>query len=145
MVKDGLSDSLFAFNTVSYPDGVYFIKLSASDLGSNPPGSELRTEKTSSPLVIDNSLPVIQELSAVRAGNSLDVAFQAEDSFSSIREAQYLIRPGEWRVIFPTDGICDSRAESFKVRLPLAAGSENLIIVRVIDGHGNVGVYRQTF
>lgn len=145
VVKDGLSDSLFAFNTVSYPDGVYFIKLSASDLGSNPPGSELRAEKTSSPLVIDNSLPVIQGLSAVRAGNSLDVAFQAEDSFSSIREAQYLIRPGEWRVIFPTDGICDSRAESFKVRLPLAAGSENLIIVRVIDGHGNVGVYRQTF
>jgi hypothetical protein len=66
-----------AFNTVSYPDGVYFIKLSASDLGSNPPGSELRAEKTSSPLVIDNSLPVIQGLSAVRTGNSLDVAFQA--------------------------------------------------------------------
>ena len=145
VVKDGWKDFLFVFNTLTYPDGVYFIKLGASDLNSNPPGSELRAEKTSSPLVIDNSLPVLKGFTAVRNGNSLDVAFQAEDSFSSIREAECLIRPGEWRVIFPIDGICDSRVESFKVRVPLAAGSESLVTVRVTDRHGNLGVYRQTF
>ena len=121
VVRDGWKDSLFVFDTLSYPDGVYFVKLGASDLSSNPPGSELKSEKTSSPLVIDNSLPVVTGFTATREGNLLDVAFQVEDSFSSIEEVEYLIRPGEWRVIFPADGVCDSRSESFKSRLPLPA------------------------
>jgi len=145
VVKDGWRDSLFVFDTLSYPDGVYFVKLGASDLSSNPPGSELRSEKTSSPLVIDNSLPVVTGFTATREGNSLDVAFQVQDSFSSIQEVEYLIRPGEWRVVFPADGICDSRTESFKLRVPLPANAENLVTVRVTDRHHNVGVYRQTF
>jgi hypothetical protein len=144
-VKDGWRDSLFVFDTLSYPDGVYFIKLGASDLDSNPPGSELRSEKTSSPLVIDNSLPVVKSFTAARDGNSLEVAFQVEDSFSAIQGVEYLIRPGEWRVIFPADGVCDSRVESFKFRVPLPSNAEYLVTVRVTDRHHNIGVYRQTF
>ena len=145
VVKEEWQDSLFVFDTLSYPDGIYFVKLGASDLGSNPPGSELKGEKTSPPLVIDNSLPVVKSFTAARDGNSLDVAFQVEDSFSSIQEVEYLIRPGQWRVIFPVDGVCDSLMESFKFRLPLPGNAENLVSVRVTDRHHNVGVYRQTF
>jgi hypothetical protein len=145
LVKDGWKDSLFVFDTVSFPDGVYFVKLGVNDSSSNPPGSELKSEKTSSPLVIDNSLPVVTGFTATRDGNSLNVAFQAEDSFSSIQEVEYLIRPGEWRVIFPADGVCDSRLESFKSRLPLPADAEGLVTVRVTDRHHNIGVYRQAF
>jgi len=145
VVKEEWQDSLFVFDTLSYPDGTYFVKLGASDLGSNPPGSELKGEKTSPPLVIDNSLPVVKSFTAARDGNSLDVAFQVEDSFSSIQEVEYLIRPGQWRVIFPVDGVCDSLMESFKLRLPLPGSAENLVSVRVTDRHHNVGVYRQTF
>ena len=145
MVKDGWRDSLFVFDTLSYPDGVYFVKLGASDLNSNPPGSELRSEKTSSPLVIDNSLPVVKSFTVSRQANSLEIAFQVEDSFTSIQDVEYLIRPGEWRVIFPADGVCDSRVESFKFRVILPPNAENLVTVRVTDRHHNIGVYRQTF
>jgi hypothetical protein len=145
VVKDSWKDSLFVFDTLSYPDGIYFVKLGASDLSSNPPGSELKSEKTSSALVIDNSLPVVTGFTATREGNSLDIAFQVEDSFSSIQEVEYLIRPGEWRVIFPADGVCDSRLESFKSRVPLPSNAESLVTVRVTDRHHNIGVYRQTF
>ena len=145
VVKDGWKDSLFVFDTLSYPDGVYFIKLGASDLSSNPQGSELRSEKTSSLLVIDNSLPVVKSFTAARDGNSLEIAFGVEDSFSSIQEVEYLIRPGEWRVVFPADGVCDSRVESFKFRVPVPSNAENLVTVRVTDRHHNIGVYRQTF
>jgi hypothetical protein len=144
-VKDGWSESLIAIDTISYPDGVYFLKLEASDSGSNPPGSELRAEKISPPLVIDNSLPLVKDFTAARERNSLQVAFQAEDSFSSIQEVEYLVRPGDWRVVFPADGISDSKVETFKFRVPLPAGAENLVTVRVTDRHHNVGVYRQTF
>jgi hypothetical protein len=145
LVKEGWKDSLFVFDTLSFPDGVYLIKLEASDLPSNPPGMELRTEKISQPFVVDNSLPVIKNLTVVRDRNDLEVAFAAEDSFSAIESAEYLVRPGEWRVAFPADGICDSKAENFKFRVPLPAGAENMITVRVTDRHHNVGVERQSF
>ena len=145
VVKDGWRDSLFVFETLSYPDGVYFVKLGVSDLSSNPPGSELKSEKTSAALVIDNSLPVIKSFTATRGGNSLDVAFQVEDSFSSIQEVEYLIRPGEWQVVFPADGLCDSLVENFKFRVPLPVNAESLVTVRVTDRHHNIGVYRQMF
>jgi hypothetical protein len=71
--------------------------------------------------------------------------FQAEDSFSSIEEVEYLVRPGVWRVVFPVDGICDAKQESFKFQVPLPPNADNLISIRVTDRHHNVGVFRQVF
>ncbi len=145
LVKGNWKETIFVFDTVSFPDGTYFIKLETSDMRSNPPGTEQRAEKISQPFVVDNSLPVIRNLTVVRDRNDLEVAFSAEDSFSAIESAEYLVRPGEWRVAFPADGICDSKAENFKFRIPLPAGAENIIVVRVTDRHHNVGVERQSF
>ncbi len=145
VVKDDWKESLIAVDTLSYPDGVYFLKLEASDLGSNPPGSELKTEKITPPLVIDNSLPAVKDFTVTRAGDALEVAFQAEDSFSSIQQVEYLVRPGDWRVVFPVDGICDSKTETFKFRVSLPTGADNLINIRVTDRHHNIGVFRQAF
>jgi hypothetical protein len=138
-------ESIFAFDTLSFPDGTYFIKVSASDVPSNPQGTELKGERTSSPLVIDNSLPIVKSFSAVRSGGGLDVTFQTEDSTSYIEEAKYLVRPDEWHVVFPVDGICDSRAENFKFTVKLPSGAENVITIRVKDSYGNIGVYKQTY
>ncbi len=144
-LKDGLTDSLFAFDTLTFPDGSYFVRLEASDLPSNPAGLELKAEKTSQPLVIDHSLPVITGFSAVKEKSGLAVTFQAEDSFSSIEKVEYVVRPGLWRVVFPVDGICDSKQESFKFSVPLPPNVDNLISVRVTDRHHNIGVFRQSF
>lgn len=138
-------ESIFAFDTLSFTDGTYFIKVSASDVPSNPQGTELKGERTSSPIVIDNSLPIVKSFSAVRSGGVLDVTFQTEDSYSYIEEAKYLVRPDEWHVVFPVDGICDSRAENFKFAVKLPAGAENMITIRVKDSYGNIGVYKQTY
>ncbi len=145
VIKEGWKESLFVFDTLSFPDGTYFLRLEASDLPSNPTGTELRTEKISPAVVVDNSLPVVNNFSAVRDKNSLDIAFQAEDSWSSIETVEYLIRPQEWRMVFPADGICDSKNEDFKFRAPLPAGAENVVTIRVTDRHHNVGVFRQPF
>lgn len=138
-------ETIYAFDTLAYPDGTYLLRLTATDAPSNPPGLELRTERTGPPLVIDNSLPVVRNLTAAKNGASLDIAFQAEDAYSPIAEVKVLLRPGEWRVVFPVDGIADSRSENFKLSLKLPAGAENQVTVRVRDSFGNVGVARQSF
>ena len=145
VLEGSWTETIYAFDTLAFPDGTYFLRLTVSDSPSNPLGLELKADRTSPPLVIDNSLPVIKGFTAVRTGASLDIAFQAEDAYSYIEEAKVLVRPGEWRVIFPVDGIADSRSESFKVSLKLPAGAENQVTVRVRDSYGNVGVFRQNF
>jgi len=145
LLEDAWTESIYAFDTLAVPDGTYFIRVTASDAPSNPAGLEQVTDKTGPPFVIDNSLPVIKGFGAARNGASLDIAFQAEDAFSYIEEASVQVRPGEWRIVFPADGIADSRSESYKVTLKLPAGAENQITVRVRDSFGNVGIFRQSF
>ncbi len=145
VLEQGLTETISAFDTLSFPDGTYVLKLTASDAPSNPLGLELKSERTSPPLVIDNSLPTVKNFTAARNGAALDISFQAEDTYSYIEEAKVLVRPGEWRVVFPVDGMADSRSETFKFSVKLPPGAENQVTVRVRDSYGNVGVFRQNF
>jgi hypothetical protein len=147
LLADGWAENLFAFDTTAFPDGTYLFKLEVSDAPSNPAGSELRSERTSLPIVIDNSLPLVKNFTAARDKDrgDLAVSFLAEDAFSSIEEVEIMVRPQGWRIVFPVDGICDSKQESFSFRLPLGPGADNLVVVRVKDRYGNVGVVRQVF
>ncbi|MGD8534834.1 MAG: WD40 repeat domain-containing protein [Candidatus Aminicenantes bacterium] len=145
ILKESWTEPIYAFDTLSLPDGVYLLKVVASDSPSNPSGMELTAEKAARPLVIDNSLPTIKNFKVNRERNKLVVTFVAEDLMSSIQEVKYLIRPNEWKSIFPEDGICDSKQESFRISIPLSPQFDNLITVKVQDSHGNIGVHRQTF
>ena len=145
MLEEAWTETIYAFDSQALPDGTYFLRLTASDSPSNPLGLDLTSDKISPPLVIDNSLPVVKGFTAVRGGAGLDIAFQAEDAYSYIEEAQVLVRPGAWRVVFPVDGIADSRSESYKLSLKLPPGAENQVTVKVRDSYGNVGVFRQNF
>jgi len=145
VVKTGSRDKIYAFETLSFPDGLYFLKIEAVDSPSNPQGMELRAEKESSPLVIDNSLPTVKNFQAVKNNDKVEVTFTAEDTTSFIKEVYYIVRPGNWEAVFPIDGICDSKKESFKLVMNLSGDKDNLITIKVIDSQGNIGVYRHTF
>mgnify|MGYP001002181486 FL=1 len=79
LMADGSTDKVFSFDTRNYPDGTYLIKIEASDLPANPPGTEKKAEKISRPLVIDNSLPEVKNFNAVKTSRGLEVSFIAED------------------------------------------------------------------
>jgi hypothetical protein len=145
VLNEKWTDAIYAFDTLSFPDGIYFLKLVVSDIPSNPVGTELKSDKTSGPFIIDNSLPTIKNFKAEKEKNKLKVTFSAEDSLSYIKEVRYLIRPDEWQSIFPVDGICDSKWENFSLTLTLPLRFDNLLTVKVKDRHGNIGVYKYTF
>lgn len=145
ILKQDWEEKVFAFDTLSFPDGIYFIKIEAQDKPSNPPEIELKTEKITRPLVIDNSLPAIQNFQINRERNTIKVNFTASDSFSHIKEAKFLVRPNHWRIVFPVDGICDSKEESFNFSVTLPTNFDDMITVKVEDAKGNIGVHRATF
>jgi len=145
LIKTGSREKIHTFETLSFPDGLYFLKIEAVDSPSNPQGMELRAEKVSSPLVIDNSLPSVKNFQAVKNKGKLEVTFTAEDTTSFIKEVYYIVRPGNWKAVFPIDGICDSKQESFKLIINLSRDSDNLMTIKVVDSQDNIGVYRHTF
>jgi len=145
LLDEKWADTIYAFQTQNFPDGTYFLRLVASDSPSNPSDLAKLTERVSPPFVIDNLAPTIKNFQAVKDKNELVVTFLAEDSFSTIKEARYLVRPEDWHVSFPEDGICDSKQESFKFRIPLGPNTDNLITILVKDSYGNIGVFRQIF
>ena len=145
LLQEGWTENVYAFESATLPDGIYSIKVETSDRLSNPEGTELKAEKISRAFVIDNSSPVIRNLSIRRDGNALTLTFSAEDSFSYVKEVKALVRPGVWKVLHPVDGICDSKRESFKAAFTLPGNPDDMITIRVVDAHGNIGVARQVF
>lgn len=139
------AEKILAFDTSQFPDGIYFVKVEASDSPSNPDGTDLKAEKISRPMVIDNSLPVIRNFQAENRNNRLSISFTAEDAYSHIQEAKFLIRPNDWRTVFPEDGICDSKSEIFRFSVVLPQGADDLIVIQVKDRHGNLGIHRSAF
>jgi len=145
LLEDGWTENLFTFATTNFPDGVYFLKVTASDLSSNPSEFEKKAEKISQAMVIDNSPPQVKSLQAVKDGSQLSLSFLAEDAFSPIKEVRYLVRPADWRVVFPEDGICDAKQESFKFKVALDAKADKMITILVKDACGNSASIKQMF
>ncbi len=143
--KQRWMDKIFAFDTLNFPDGIYYLKIEVSDSPSNPKGMDLKSEKISRPLVIDNSFPVIKDFKVNKQGSSLSVTFSVEDALSHIKEVKFLIRPNDWETVFPQDGICDSRSESFNFSVSLTPDSDDLIVIKVKDSQDNIGVHRAIF
>ncbi|MFQ6083208.1 MAG: hypothetical protein ACE5WD_07610 [Candidatus Aminicenantia bacterium] len=145
ILKENYPETIFAFETISFPDGIYRTRVKASDSKNNPFETELTGEKISQLFIIDNTPPIIEDFSVKRTGSKLEISFFAKDLTSDIQKVEYLLRPEGWKVIFPVDGICDSRIEQFQFPIPLSRESDNLITIRVTDTHQNIGVFRKLF
>lgn len=145
LLAENWKENILVIERETFPEGLYELKVVASDAPSNPPSMELKTEKISLPFVIDNSAPQIRNVTASEVNNQLSLTFDAEDTFSAIKKAEILIRPGYWQVIFPVDGLCDSKKESFNLKIALTPKYERLVIIRVEDRAGNRAVFWQKF
>jgi hypothetical protein len=128
----------YSWNTESIPDGWYRIKVVASDEESNPAGEALTDERVSDPVKVDNTRPLVTQLSYDAASGVLKGV--ARDNLSLIRYLEYAVDGGEWKYFTPKDGVFDSLEKAFEVKIgPLAPGP-HFIAVRATDEEGNIGV-----
>jgi hypothetical protein len=132
-----LADPIFVWDTTSVPDGTYFIKVAASDAPSNSPGTALVGEFESVSFDIDNTAPKIEVLPAARAGARTTIAFVVRDEQSPVQRVEYSLDASRWRVVYPKDGIPDSRREEFEVLLDASEAGRS-VIIRATDTMNNV-------
>jgi hypothetical protein len=140
VLKKDLHDTTYTIDGDALADGRYFFKVTASDREANAPASAKDSDLVSSPVLIDNTPPVIRIQSAKRAGAGADVAFDAQDSASALRRAEYTLDAGSWTPVAPVDGILDSPSEEFRLHIEAVAAGEHLLVIRVVDSGGNTGL-----
>lgn len=133
-LKRGLPDPIVVWDTSMVPDGTYVAKIAASDAPSNSPGTALTGERESSSFEVDNTPPrvVFGERTPAPAGR---LRVSVRDDHSPIQRVEYSIEGDRWRVIYPVDGIPDSRVEEFEIELGEGAG--RTVTIRATDAMNN--------
>lgn len=121
-------------------DGKYLFRVQASDREANAEASANEAELISSPVLIDNTAPVVRVVSSKRTGTTADIEFSAADSASVLRRAEWSVDAGPWRAAAPNDGVLDSETEPFRVRVSDLAPGEHVVVIRVADSGGNAGL-----
>jgi outer membrane protein assembly factor BamB len=135
-LRRGLWDPIFVWDTTSVPDGTYVIKVEASDAPSNSPATALIGELESTSFDIDNTPPRI-EFEAPPKPGSRTIAFVVRDDHSPVQRVEYSLDASRWRIVYPKDGIPDSRVEEFEIVLDESEMGRN-VIIRATDAMGNV-------
>lgn len=139
-LRKDLHESSVTIDGDALADGRYYFRVTASDRESNAPAVAKEVDLISSPVLIDNTPPVVRIQSAARAGAGADVSFDAQDSASALRRAEYSIDAGQWTPVAPVDGILDSPAEQFRLHIDAVPAGEHLVVIRVADSGGNTGL-----
>jgi hypothetical protein len=136
-LRRGLWDPIFVWDTTSVPDGTYFVKVAASDAPSNAPGAALVGELESVSFDIDNTPPRVEVQPVTRAAGRVTIRFAVVDAQSPVQRVEFSLDASRWRVVYPKDGIPDSRREEFEVTLDEGEAGR-AVIIRATDGMNNV-------
>jgi hypothetical protein len=122
-------------------DGIYEVRVVASDEPSNGSGSAALDELVSDPFVIDRTRPTLE-------GVKVDgdrVTGIAKDRGSRVHDVAFAIDGGKFRAASPSDGLFDSGTEKFELQLPADLGpGTHRVVVRARDASGNLETFALT-
>jgi hypothetical protein len=135
-LRRNLHENTYTIEGDSLADGRYFFRVTASDREANPAGSAKEAELVSSPVLVDNTAPVIR----IQSSDRTDIGFDAQDAASPLRRAEWCLDAGPWTPVAPVDGILDSLSEQFRLHLEGVPPGEHLLVIRVVDSGNNTGL-----
>jgi hypothetical protein len=139
LLEKKITDTFYTLDAASLPDGVYTLKVVASDAPSNPYGKFLIGELVSKPFVISNSTPVLEVVSQKILGKRIEVLFRAKTSIGRISTAEFSVDGSDWLLVFPADGIADSAQEDFQFTTAELNTGEHVLGLRASDSNSNTG------
>jgi hypothetical protein len=121
-------------------DGRYYFRVIASDQPSNAANVARTDELVSSPVLIDNTPPVITLSAPRRSNDRVEVDADVVDQTSPLRRFEYSLDAGPWTPVEAADGITDSPREQYHIAIDRLRTGEHLLVVRAYDIANNAGL-----
>lgn len=146
LLKKELAAPSYDWDITSIADGRYELKVVATDKLSNPVGWEKSASKVSAPFSIDNTDPSVGVIDVVPNGEGFKITCKVTDLMNAVQKAVYKIDNDErWKVIFPDDGIFDSKEETLLLETGKLPEGAHSITIRVTDKAQNTATGRKSF
>jgi hypothetical protein len=140
LLRANLHENSMTFDADVFADGKYFFRVVASDRETNPPASAREATLISSPMMVDNTPPLVTMGETRRNGVTAHVEWEAADSASPLRRCEYSLDATGWVPVDATDGVIDSLREKFTLELSALTPGEHLLVIRAADSAGNTGL-----
>jgi hypothetical protein len=124
-----------SWDTTKAADGLYLIKVIASDKQSNPK-DPMSDERISDPVRVDNTAPTIGfDKAATPAAPPAKV--KVTDAGTYVASAEYRVDKGEWKGALSEDGIYDGQTEMVVIEPADLPAGEHTLELRTRDGVSN--------
>jgi hypothetical protein len=138
-IEERLDKREYDWDTLSTPSGTYQLKVVASDRADNPADEALTGERISAPFVVAHTPPVVTLKVLGMEGEQVLLEATATDPLVRLTAASFAVNGKKWVNVFPTDGLFDSKTETFRFKTePLKPGTY-VLVLRVSDAAGNTG------
>jgi sugar lactone lactonase YvrE len=142
VLREKVRERHISWDSTSYPDGEYVVRITASDEPGNARDLALSSDLVSDPFTIDNTPPEILELAADRQNRRVAVRWKARDALNNVKLAEYSLDGGDWSLVVPVGGLSDARELEYSLTLDDVAPGEHTIAVRVQDVYDNQSVQK---
>ena len=136
-IVDDLEAPAITWDTNSLPDGMYRLRITATDAASNAVGEEVKVTEESAPVVVDNTPPRITALTATAERGAVRVAGEAVDDGGRVAQLDVATDEGDWRPLTADGGLTDTPRVAFHARLGDLKPGEHTVSVRATDLAGN--------
>jgi len=142
---DKTEDTFFSFDTTGFREGLYRVKVTASDEPSNTPGTARTAEETSEAFLIDNTPPVLTVKKQDVGKDHARIVVEAVDNASVISSAGYSLDGTDEVALRPDNLIFDSTNETFVVELTGLSKGPHSLLLRVQSEAKNTSVLKLNF
>jgi hypothetical protein len=139
LLEDDLDKTEYEWDTTTTPSGVYELKVVASDRRDNPAEDALTGERVSGPFVVSHTPPAVTVKVAGTDGDQVLLEATATDPLVRLTSASFAVNGKKWVNVFPTDGLFDSKAETFRFKTDALKPGTYVVVLRVHDAAGNTG------
>jgi hypothetical protein len=129
----------YEWDTTTMPSGIYRLKVVASDRKDNSPEDALTGERVSEAFVVSHTPPVVTIKVARMEGDQAVFEAAAADPLARLTAASFSVNGKKWINVFPTDGLFDSKNETFRFKTEGLKPGTYVVVLRVRDAAGNTG------
>ncbi len=133
----------YEWDTTAMPEGLYKVRVEASDEPANPPADVQTHHLESSPVRIDNTPPVISGVSlSAGAGNVRKLTAHVTDGLGPIVRVEMAVDGHlEWHPLGAADGLFDTADERVDANVAsLVPPGPHLVTLRAVDAAGNTSL-----